>query len=83
MCGMRDARDMDDMDERVAHKLPGSPIQPHDSRCLGWMCELRDSCARHMEEGEVVLRQWFQPINTGVFCENFVRSNRPENAGRE
>ena len=48
------------------------------SRCLGWMCNLRDICARHMEEREVTIRQWFLPHHPGENCEWFVAYDEGE-----
>jgi hypothetical protein len=52
--------------------LLAESVQPHDKRCLGWLCNWRDRCARHMEENEVVIRQWFLPVHVAEFCEHFV-----------
>ena len=57
-------------------------VQPQDSRCLGWLCEWRDHCSRHMAENEVVLRQWFLPLHVAEFCEHYIKF-KPESAGRE
>ena len=42
-----------------------------DSRCLGWLCNWRDHCARHVTEHEVVLRRWFMPYHTAEHCEHY------------
>lgn len=51
--------------------VPTSGAQ-NDSRCLGWMCNIREFCQRHMSEHDVVLRQWFIPHHPGDNCDYFI-----------
>jgi hypothetical protein len=37
--------------------------------CIGWFCDYRDKCARHIEANGTVVIRYFQPIKTGEHCE--------------